>query len=203
MHFLKKHWLRITTHIACWVPFAVLIWDFLNDNLTVNPIQEATFRTGKTALILLMLALACTPFNTLLGLKQVLPLRRPLGLYAFFYACLHLLSYTGLDQGFSLPEIVSDVAKHKFILLGMATWLLLLPLAITSTQGWQRRLGYRRWKRLHRAVYLAGGMASFHFLLRFKTPRLETVLWMTVIALLLLFRAVDAVRRRVGVIESP
>jgi sulfoxide reductase heme-binding subunit YedZ len=85
----------------------------------------------------------------------------------------------------------------------MATWLLLLPLAITSTKGWQRRLGFRRWKRLHRVVYLAGGLASLHFLLRFKTPRLETVAWMGVIGVLLLVRVAEAVRRRSRMVQSP
>src|SRR5689334_1962222 len=99
MAFLQKSWLRLVGHIVCWVPFAVLLWDFANDNLTVNPIQEATFRTGKTALILLVLSLACTPANTLFGLKQVLPLRRPLGLYAFFYVCVHLLIFAVVDYG--------------------------------------------------------------------------------------------------------
>ena len=80
------------------------------------------------------------------------------------------------------------MTKNKFVFLGMATWALLLPLAVTSTKGWQKRLGFRRWKRLHRVVYLAGGLASFHFLLRFKTPRLETLAWMTLVALLLLAR---------------
>src|SRR5206468_12625853 len=130
-------------------------------------------------------------------------LRKLLGDFCFFYASLHLLTYAILDQGFSLGDIVKDVLKHKFIFLGIATWILLLPLAITSTQGWQKRPGFRRWKRLHRLVYLAGGLASFHFLLRFKTPRLETLAWMGVIGALLLVRAVEAARRRARVVESP
>src|SRR5205814_1425986 len=129
----------------------------------------------------------------LLGWNWPIRIRKLLGDFCFFYACLHLLTYTVIDQGFDIHAIAKDVLKHKFIFLGMGTWLLLLPLAITSTQGWQRRLGFRRWKRLHRLVYLAGGLASFHFLLRFKTPRLETLAWMGVIGALLLVRAVEAV----------
>ena len=112
-------------------------------------------------------------------------------------ACLHLLTYVVLDQGLDLHDIVKDVLKHKFIFFGMATWILLLPLAITSTRGWQKRLGFRRWKRLHRLVYLAGGLASFHFLLRFKTPRIETVAWMAAVAILLMIRVFETARRRV------
>jgi sulfoxide reductase heme-binding subunit YedZ len=108
-----------------------------------------------------------------------------------------------IDQGFDFQAIAKDVLKHKFIFLGMGTWLLLLPLAVTSTGGWQRRLGFRRWKRLHRLVYLAGGLASFHFLLRFKTPRLETLAWMSAITTLLLVRAVAAARRRATMVQSP
>src|SRR5207237_6217162 len=134
--------------------------------------------------------LACTPAQLVLKLKWPLLLRKLLGDFCFFYASLHLMTYVIFDQGFDFPGIVKDVLKHKFIFLGMATWLLMLPLAVTSTQGWQRRLGFRRWKRLHRLVYLAGGTASFHFLLRFKTPRIETMAWMSVVAALLLVGAV-------------
>lgn len=143
---------------------------------------------GYIAFVLLVLTLACTPAQVVLGWKWTIRVRKLLGDFCFFYASLHLLTYVVLDQGLDLHEIVKDVLKHKFIFLGMATWLLLLPLAVTSTRGWQKRLGFRRWKRLHRAAYLAGGLASFHFLLRFKTPRLETLAWMTVLALLLAAR---------------
>jgi len=152
--------------------------------------------------VLLALTLACTPAQKLLGWNWPIRIRKLLGDFCFFYASLHLLTYAVLDQGFDFGAIATDVLKHKFIFLGMATWLLLLPLAVTSTQGWQRRLGFRRWKRLHRVVYLAGGLASFHFLLRFKTPRLETIAWMGTIAVLLLIRAIDAARRRARMVQS-
>src|SRR5207302_9167878 len=105
-------------------------------------------------------------------------------------------AYVVIDQGLDFRGIAKDVLKHKFIFLGMATWLLLLPLAITSTEGWKKRLGFRRWKRLHRVVYLAGGLAAFHFFLRFKTPRIETIVWMAVVAALLLVRLVRVARLR-------
>ncbi len=174
---------------ACCVPALWLIVQFFTVGFGADPISVLLNDLGY-------ITFACTPAQIVLGWKWPIRIRKLLGDFCFFYGSLHLLTYTGLDQGFSLDDIVKDVLKHKFIFLGMATWLLLLPLAITSTDGWQKRLGFRRWKRLHRLVYLAGGLASVHFLLRFKTPRVETVAWMGVIFVLLLTRVVEAARRR-------
>jgi sulfoxide reductase heme-binding subunit YedZ len=188
---------------ACCLPLPWLALQLATGGLGANPIEALLDDLGYTAFILLALTLTCTPAQLLLGWNWPIRIRKLLGDFCFFYACLHLLTYAVLDQGFDFRAIATDVLKHKFIFLGMATWLLLLPLAITSTQGSQRRLGFRRWKRLHRLVYLAGGLASFHFLLRFKTPRLETIAWMAAIAALLLVRAVSAARRPARVIQSP
>ena len=182
---------------ACCVPAAWLMVQFFTVGLGANPVERLLNDLGYIAFVLLVLTLACTPAQLVLGWKWPLLVRKLLGDFCFFYASCHLLTYVVLDQGFSLDDIVKDVLKHKFIFLGMATWLLLLPLAITSTNGWQKRLGFRRWKRLHRVVYVAGGLASVHFLLRFKTPRVETVAWMAVMAVLLMTRVVETVRRRV------
>ncbi len=187
---------------ACCLPLIWLAFQFATGGLGPNPIEALLNDLGYTAFVLLALTLSCTPAQLLLGWSWPIRIRKLLGDFCFFYACLHLLTYAVLDQGLDFGGIASDVLKHKFIFLGMATWLLLLPLAITSTQGWQRRLGFRRWKRLHRLVYLAGGTASFHFLLRFKTPKLETLAWMAVIAALLLVRVVEAARRRARMVQS-
>lgn len=187
---------------ASCLPLLFLGVQALRGGLGANPVEELLNDLGYTAFVLLALTLACTPAQRLLHWNWALRIRRLLGDFCFFYASLHLLTYLVLDQGFDFGAVAHDALKHKFIFLGMATWLLLLPLALTSTQGWQKRLGFRRWKRLHRLVYLAGGLASFHFLLRFKTPRVETLLWMSAIALLLLIRAVDALRRPRRVIQS-
>jgi len=181
---------------ACCVPALWLVVQFFTVGFGADPVAVLLNDLGYITFVLLVLTLACTPAQIVLGWKWPIRIRKTLGDFCFFYGSCHLLTYLGLDQGFSLDDIVKDVLKHKFIFLGMATWLLLLPLAITSTDGWQKRLGFRRWKRLHRLVYLAGGTASFHFLLRFKTPRVETVAWMAVICVLLLTRAVEAARRR-------
>ncbi len=193
MTFFKKHWLRIAAHIGCLIPFIVLIWDFTNDNLTVNPIQEATFRTGKTALILLTLALACTPANTLFGLKQVLPLRRPVGLYAFFYVCIHLLIFAAVDYGLDWELIQEAIVEKRYVLVGFTAFLLLLPLAITSTKGWMRRLG-KNWKKLHRLVYIAVPLVVVHFLWLVKSDIREPLAYGAVVAGLLLLRT-PAIRR--------
>jgi sulfoxide reductase heme-binding subunit YedZ len=187
---------------ACCLPLLWLAVQFVTGGLGANPIEALLNGLGYTALVLLALTLACTPLQLVLGWNWPIRIRKLLGDFCFFYASLHLLTYSVLDQGLDFRGIASDVLKHKFIFLGMATWLLLLPLAVTSTQGWQRRLGFRRWKRLHRLVYLAGGLASIHFLLRFKTPTLETISWMTVIAFLLLVRVVEAARRRARMVQS-
>lgn len=193
MHALKAHWLRILTHICSWVPLAVLIWDFTHGHLTANPIQEATFRTGKTALVLLVLTLACTPLNTLFGIKQVLPLRRPLGLYAFFYAALHLLIFAVVDYGLDWGLIQQAIVEKRYVLVGFLAFLLLVPLAITSTRGWQRRLG-KRWKRLHQLVYVIGLLAVVHFVWLVKADIREPLLFGAAVLLLLLLR-VPAIKR--------
>jgi sulfoxide reductase heme-binding subunit YedZ len=187
---------------ACCLPLLWLAIQFAIGGLGANPIEALLNDLGYTAFVLLALTLACTPLQLVLGWKWPIRIRKLLGDFCFFYASLHLLTYTVLDQGLDFGGIAKDVLKNKFIFLGMATWLLLLPLAVTSTQEWQRRLGFRRWKRLHRVVYLAGGLASFHFLLRFKTPTLETIAWMAVIAVLLLVRVVEAARRRARMVQS-
>jgi len=187
----------------CCLPLAWLAFQIVTSGLGANPVEALLNDLGYVTFVLLAVTHACTPAQLLLGWNWPIRIRRLLGDFCFFYACLHMLTYTVIDQGFDFGGIATDVLKHKFIFLGMATWLLLLPLAITSTRGWQHRLGFRRWKRLHRIVYVAGGLASFHFLLRFKTPRLETLAWMSVMFALLLVRAVAAVRRRAGVVHSP
>jgi sulfoxide reductase heme-binding subunit YedZ len=168
-------------------------WDFLNDNLTANPIQEATFRTGKTALILLVLSLACTPANIVFGLKQVLPLRRPLGLYAFFYVCIHLCIFAVVDYGLDWELIEQAIAEKRYVLVGFTAFLLLLPLALTSTKGWQRRLG-KRWKKLHKLVYLAAPLVIVHFLWLVKSDIREPLRYGAIVAALLLLR-LPTVRR--------
>lgn len=189
-------WLRLLVHLGALLPLALLIWDAWRGDLTANPIQFITLRTGKTALILLMLSLVCTPLNLLLGLKWLLPLRRPLGLWAFCYVCVHLLIFTVLDYGLDWRLIVQTVAEKRYVLVGFAAFVLLLPLALTSTKGWMRRLG-QRWKQLHRLVYLAALLAIVHFVWLVKADIREPLLYGAALALLLVLR-LPAVRRAVA-----
>ena len=195
MLLLRKHWLRIVMHIGALTPLALLIWDGLHDQLTFNPIQEMTYRTGKSALIMLTVSLAATPLNTVFGLKQVLPLRRALGLYAFFYAALHLLIFAVVDYGLQWTLIRQEIAEKRYVLVGFTAFLLLLPLALTSTRGWQRRLG-RRWKSLHRLVYLAAPLVIFHYVWLVKADYRKPAAYGLALALLLVLR-IPALRRAV------
>lgn len=193
---LSGNWLRALVHIGALLPLAILVYDFWQDRLTVNPIQEITLRTGKYALVLLVLALACTPINSVFGFKPVLRLRRPLGLYAFMYASFHFLTFVGLDYGFD-PELIREaILEKRYALVGFATFLILLPLAATSTRGWMRRLG-RRWKRLHRGVYLAGLLAVLHFVWLVKSDIREPLLYGGVVVLLLVLR-ISGIRRGIS-----
>ena len=124
--------IRIVIHIAALLPLVMLIWDFTQDNLTANPIREVQLRTGASAINLLMLSLACTPINILTGFRPVLSLRRPLGIYAFFYALLHFTNFIGIDYGFNFALIREDLFEKRYAIVGFTSFILLLPLAITS-----------------------------------------------------------------------
>ena len=193
---MKQKSLVPAAFAACLLPLAWLGVRFLRDDLGANPISEVLNRLGLYAFVLLVLTLACTPAQILFKINWPVRIRKLLGDFCFFFACLHLLTYSGLDQGLDFGEIGKDIVKRPFITVGMATWVLLLPLAITSTQGWQKRLGFRNWKRLHRLVYLAGGLACVHFLWRFKTAMSEPLMWTGVVAFLLLVRIVRVVQSR-------
>ncbi len=200
MNTLKSQWLRIAVHVGSLVPLAVLIWDYFQNRLTVNPIQAMTFRTGKTALVLLMLSLACTPVNTLLGFKSALKVRRALGLYAFMYAALHFSIFVGLDYGFDPVLLQEAIFEKRYALVGLAAGLIMLPLAITSTRGWMKRLG-QRWKYLHRWVYLAALLAIVHFVWVVKADLREPLTYGAMVVLLLVLR-VPIVRRAISQLRN-
>ncbi len=196
MRRLKTHWFQILAHIVSLLPLAILVWDFTQAQLTVNPIQEITLRTGTYSLVLLVLSLACTPVGTMFGLRSLLRLRRPLGLYGFMYASLHTLNFIGLDYGFDLNLLREDVFGKDYIWVGIVALLALLPVAVTSTRGWMKRLG-KNWERLHWLVYPAALLAVGHFLLLVKADMREPLLYGTAVVLLLIVR-LPSVRRVVG-----
>jgi methionine sulfoxide reductase heme-binding subunit len=155
-----------------------------------DPVAEILNRLGLYALVLLLCSLACTPLQLVLGWKWPLRVRRMLGLFAFFYASLHLTTYLAVDQGLDVASIGKDIVKRRFVTVGFAAWCCLFPLAVTSTQGWVKRLGFRRWKALHRLAYLAAVLAIFHFVWRFKTALLEPLIAGAALFVLLAIRLI-------------
>lgn len=154
-------------HLASLAPFLWLAGVFLIHGLGINPIQYLEKRTGDYALVLLLASLACTPLRIISGSVLFTKFRKPLGLYAFAYAALHLLLFIGLDYGFDWGEIIQLVLDKTYLWLGLAAFVFLLLLAVTSTLGWQRRLK-KNWQRLHALVYLTGGLVVLHFALSIK-----------------------------------
>ena len=192
--------LQALTHIASWIPLIVLIANAITGNLTINPVQAATLRTGKTALWLLVLSLACTPINTLFGFREVLKLRRPLGVYAFMYAAIHFSIYIGVDYFFNFQLIWLELSQKRYVIVGFAAFLILLPLAITSTKGWQKRMK-RWWKYLHKLVYAAGILVAVHYAWVVKSDIREPLLWGGIILLLLVMR-IPVIRKKLSGIQA-
>jgi len=187
--------LRRVVFAAALVPAAALVYGAFTDNLTANPIDYITDTTGTTALSLLIITLTVTPLRRLTGRNEIIRLRRMLGLFAFFYACLHMSTWLVLDWFFDVASMAADVVKRPFITLGMTTFLLLLPLAITSTAGMIRRLG-KRWQQLHRLVYVAAITAIIHFWWVVKADFREPRLFALALSALLGFRAWWMLRTR-------
>ena len=184
---MRLNRLQLGAYGLALLPLALLMIDTLGGRLSVNPIQEATLRTGKAALLVLLASLACTPLNTVFGWRGALKLRRGLGLIAFLYAAIHFIIFIAVDYGFDFSLIGLELAEKRYVLVGAAALLILLLLAVTSTRGWQRRLG-KRWKRLHRWVYLAGVLVILHYAWVQKADIRQPALWGVVLALLLLLR---------------
>ena len=199
--WLKAHWLPLATHIGALAPLARLVWLYGRGLFMVDPVREMTTITGRTAMVLLVLTLACTPVQIVFGFAQVRRVRRALGLYTFGYAALHFFVFAGLDYGFDLGLLGPALVLQRFVLVGLVAFLLLLPLAVTSTRGWQRRLG-KNWRRLHWLFYPAAALVVVHLLWLSKDPRMS-VRYGAIIAVLLLVRvppirkAIVALRRRV------
>lgn len=183
--------------LASLAPFLWLAFRALTDRLSVNPIEDITLTTGIWALRFLLASLAITPLRRVTGWNEVIRYRRMLGLFAFFYAALHLLTYIVLDQFFAFEFILADIAKRPYITAGTVAFVLLVPLALTSTKGWIRRLG-RRWQVLHRLVYVSAAAACLHFVWKVKVPIGEPVYYALILAALLAFRLAWRLRPQRG-----
>jgi len=184
---------KAAVHAAALAPAGLLAWRMAevwrtgSDALGADPVAEVEHFTGLWALRLLLLTLAITPLRRLTGQPVLLRFRRMLGLYAFFYACLHLAAYLVLDLGGYWTQLFEEIAKRPYITVGFAAWLLLVPLAVTSTRGWMRRLG-SRWGQLHRLVYAVGVLAVLHFWWLVKSDVREPALYAAILAALLGWR---------------
>lgn len=194
--------LKILVFALCLLPLALLAWDGVHANLGPNPIEEITHRTGDWTLRLLLVTLAVTPARRLLGWNFLLRLRRLLGLFAFFYACLHFLTYVWLDQFFWWDEIAKDIVQRPFITVGFAAFLLLIPLAVTSTNAMMKRLG-RRWQQLHRLVYVSATLGVLHYLWLVKADLRRPLIYGILLTALLAYRVYADRRRIIKTAQTP
>jgi len=179
--------LKALLFTSCLVPLAWLMWDALGDGLGADPVAALEHRSGDWALRLLLATLAITPLRRVTGGAELVRFRRMLGMFAFFYACVHLTIYVVIDLGAYWPQLFADIVKRPYITVGFAAWLLLIPLAVTSTRGMMRRLG-RHWQRLHRAVYVIALLAVLHFMWLVKADHREPLLYLAIFGALMLLR---------------
>lgn len=188
-------WLQPGIFIGALVPIASIVWRATQGTLDANPIVQVINELGLAAIIFLVASLACTPLRWLFGWAWPVRIRRELGLFAFFYAVLHFLMYL-VDQSADLRIILEDIALRPFITVGFLALVLLVPLAVTSTSGWVRRLGFRRWRQLHSLAYVAGILAVVHFIWRVKIDVTQPLVYGSVLGALLLVRVAFWLRKR-------
>ena len=197
----RETWLRFVAKPVVFIlslaPFAWLLWGAVAGDLGANPLEHVTHATGDWALRMLLVTLAMTPLRLLTGSAAWIRFRRMFGLFAFFYASLHFVVWIWLDQELVWSNMVADIAKRPYVTVGFIAWLLLVPLALTSTRGMMRRLG-RRWKTLHRAVYAAGVLGVLHYIWLVKADLLEPLIYAGILALLLAVRWRPRLLTRVG-----
>jgi len=182
---------------GCFLPLPLAAWWIAHDQFSADPIKETIHYLGEWGLRLLAVGLALTPARRLFGWVWPLRFRRTIGLFAFAYLALHLVTYIAVDQGFDWQQVWADIVKRPYITFGMTGFLLLLPMAITSTNAMIRRLGGRRWRLLHRVVYLAAPLGVLHYDLLVKKDATWPHFYAAIIGLLLLYRAYDAARARI------
>jgi methionine sulfoxide reductase heme-binding subunit len=189
MHaLLNSKWSKPAVFLFCLLPLAALGWRALHGELTANPIEFITHATGDWTLRFLVITLCVTPARKILHLPELIRFRRMLGLFAFFYACLHFTTYIWLDKFFDLTEMWKDIAKRKYITVGFTAFLLLIPLAVTSTAGWIRRLGGKRWQMLHRLIYFSASLGVIHYYWLVKSAVIRPLTYGAIVAVLLLWR---------------
>ncbi|MGH9353322.1 MAG: sulfite oxidase heme-binding subunit YedZ [Terriglobia bacterium] len=193
---LISKWTKALIFALCLVPAGRLVWAAFNQGLGANPIEFITHKTGDWTLIFLVLTMAITPARRLLSLPELIRFRRMLGLFAFFYVFLHFSTWIGLDKFFDLKEMLHDVHKRPFITAGFTGFALMIPLAVTSTAGWIRRLGGKRWRTLHQLIYVSAIAGVVHYYWLVKSDVRKPVFYGAIVALLLLLRLVFWFRKK-------
>jgi len=201
---LLSKWSKVLVFLLGLAPLGYYAWRVYQRDLTANPVEFTQHFTGDWTLRFLFITLAITPLRKILGLPDLIRFRRLLGLFAFFYVCLHFLTYLWPDQDFNLAGMWKDVAKRPFITVGFLGFLLLVPLALTSTKGWIRRLGGKRWQALHRVIYVSALCGVIHYYWMVKSDHRLPLLYGAILALLLLYRLANSMRKpRPAVSVSP
>jgi len=209
---LKSRWTKVFAFLLCLVPFGHLVavvlayilqpdlsgivWRFLVPTLPPNPLDFFTHLTGNWTLRLIVVTLSITPLRKLLAVPELIRFRRMIGLFAFFYGCLHFLTYLWFDKLFDFHAIWKDVGKRPFITAGFTAFVCMLPLAMTSTAGWIRRLGGKRWQRLHRLIYVTAVAGVVHYYWLVKSDIRLPMLYGALVAVLLLYRMVVSLMKR-------
>jgi methionine sulfoxide reductase heme-binding subunit len=197
MHaLLNSKWSKPVVFLLCLLPLAALGWRALHGELTANPIEFITHATGDWTLRFLVFTLCVTPFRKILHLPELIRFRRMLGLFAFFYGCLHFTTYIWLDKFFDLSEMWKDIVKRKYITVGFTAFLLLIPLAVTSTAGWIRRLGGKRWQMLHRLIYFSAALGVIHYYWMVKSAVIRPLTYGAIVAVLLLWRLFNTLSKK-------
>ena len=185
---LTSKWTKAVVFCACLVPFGLLVWRAFHNDLTANPSQFLEHRTGDWILRFLVITLSITPLRKILRLPQLIRFRRMFGLFTFFYGCLHFTSWIWFDKFFAWPDMWADVHKRPFITIGFTGFVLMIPLAITSTAGWIRRLGGKRWQMLHRAIYLTAIAGVIHYYWLVKSDVRKPLEYAFLVGILLAWR---------------
>jgi sulfoxide reductase heme-binding subunit YedZ len=188
---LISKWTKAAVFLLCLIPLGELLWRFITGNLGINPVETLQHGTGDWTLRFLVFTLSITPLRKLFKLPDLIRFRRMLGLFVFFYVCLHFLTYLGPDQSFDVAGMWKDVAKRPYITVGFTAFVLLIPLAITSTAGWIRRLGGKRWQALHRSIYVAAVCGVIHYYWLVKSDVRKPLFYGALVAILLLWRLGD------------
>jgi sulfoxide reductase heme-binding subunit YedZ len=191
---LRSRWLKAVVFAAALLPFASLLWRAWRLELGANPIETVTRATGIWTLRFLLITLAVTPLRGILGAPDLIRFRRMLGLFAFFYGCLHLMTYVWFDKFFDWRDMLADVGKRPFIAAGAAAFFAMAPLAATSTRRWIAHLGGKRWRQLHRLIYFCAAAGVAHYFWLVKSDIRSPALYGVILAMLLLYRLASAVR---------